>query len=240
MRFLSPVFRWVIMAAMSIPPLFAEVPLPFAGDFDDQAPWQLLGEPLTQALGALPSERIEISLSPDFYLRGDRIAIGAGTRIHPTAVIEGPVSIGADVTIKSGVYLRGGCWIGDGSLIGANTEVKRSIFLPGAKAPHLSYVGDSILGSGVNLGAGTILSNFRHDGGEVHLTDGDEAIVTARRKLGAILGDGVNTGCNCVLHPGCIVGAGTSIYPGVQLRPGVYPPQSIIKLRQEIEIVSRR
>ncbi|MGE5234105.1 MAG: UDP-N-acetylglucosamine pyrophosphorylase, partial [Acidobacteriota bacterium] len=91
------------------------------------------------------------------------------------------------------------------------------------------------------LGAGTILSNFRHDAAEIRipLADGTR-LPTGRRKLGAILGDSVLTGCNAVLHPGTIVGRETEIYPGAQLRPGVYPAASIVKLRQELEVVEKR
>ena len=151
------------------------------------------------------------------------IVIGRGARIQPGAFIEGPIRIGRDVVIRTGAYLRGGNWIGDNCVVGANTEVKRSIFLPGAKAPHLSYVGDSILGSGVNLGAGSVLSNLRHDGRQIAIPIGDSQLPTGRRKLGAILGDRVLTGCNCVLFPGVVVGRASQIYPGVQLRAGVYP-----------------
>lgn len=226
--------------ALRLPPLFADLPAEFADHYDPEAPWSLLGEPLEDLLAALPSERIEIRLSPDVHLAGDRIAIGKGTRIGPGAMIEGPAFIGRDVEIRPGAYLRAGVWIGDGCLVGASTEVKHAILLPGAHAPHLNYVGDSILGSGVNLGAGTILSNFRHDGGEVRIPPGagggGPTFGTGRRKLSAILGDRVKTGCNCVMNPGIVVGRDTRIYPGVQLRPGVYPAESIIKLRQEIVI----
>jgi bifunctional N-acetylglucosamine-1-phosphate-uridyltransferase/glucosamine-1-phosphate-acetyltransferase GlmU-like protein len=228
----------------ALPHLFAELPAVFAGRYDPEAPWALLGEPLTEVLDALPSDAIEIRPLPDVHLAGDRIAIGRGTRIHPTAVIEGPVWIGRDVEIRPGAYIRGGAWIGDRCIVGANTEIKCAILFPGAHAPHLNYVGDSILGSRVNLGAGTILSNFRHDGQEIHIpthsAGNGRSLATGRRKLGAILGDGVLTGCNSVLHPGCVVGRGTQIYPGVQLRPGVYPEASLVKLRQEIEIVPMR
>jgi bifunctional N-acetylglucosamine-1-phosphate-uridyltransferase/glucosamine-1-phosphate-acetyltransferase GlmU-like protein len=220
---------------MQMPDLFAELPEVFAAAFDRERPWRLLAESLAAALDALPSERIEIGLSPDIHLSGDQIVIGPGTAIHPTVVIEGPIFIGAGVTIRPGAYLRGGCWLGAGAIVGANTEVKHSVFLPGAKAPHLAYVGDSILGSGVNLGAGTILSNFRHDGRDIEVSLEGERLPTGRKKLGAILGDRVLTGCNSVLHPGCIVGAGTEIYPGVQLRSGVYAANKIIKLRQRLE-----
>jgi NDP-sugar pyrophosphorylase family protein len=90
------------------------------------------------------------------------------------------------------------------------------------------------------LGAGTILSNFRHDGREIRIPEGGARIPTGRRKLGAVLGDGVNTGCNCVLHPGVIVGSGSQLYPGVHLRPGIYGAQLLIKLRQQLELVAKR
>lgn len=223
----------------SIPQLFGSVPEALSAGFDPERPWELLGEALDEILANLPSDAIEIALTPDAHLAGDRIAIGAGTRIYPGAVIEGPIWIGRDVQIRPGAYLRPGNWIGDGSIVGTNTEVKRSIFLPGAKAPHKNYVGDSILGSGVNLGAGTVLANFRHDGAEIRIPSGTGRLSTGRRKLGAILGDEVLTGCGAVLHPGVILGRGSQIYPGVQLRPGLYPADSIVKLRQQIDIVAR-
>ncbi|HYX22984.1 MAG TPA: glucose-1-phosphate thymidylyltransferase [Thermoanaerobaculia bacterium] len=225
-----------------IPALFAELPDAFAGRFDPEAPWALLGDALDEVLASLPSSDVQSGLSPDVHLAGDRIVICSGARLHPSVVIEGPVFIGRDVEIRPGAYIRGGCWIGDRCVIGANTELKRAILLPHAKVPHLNYVGDSILGRDVNLGAGTILSNFRHDGGRIRIP-ADPAntarLDTGRRKLGAVLGDGVLTGCNCVLHPGTVVGRGTQIYPGVQLRPGIYPAGSIVKLKQELEIVVR-
>src|SRR6185436_18381740 len=131
-----------------MPPLFAELPDPFADQLDPSAPWALLGEALDMVLDAVPSDDIRIRLSPDVHLAGDRVVICPGTRIGPGAVIEGPVYIGRDVEIRPGAYIRGGVWIGDGCVVGASTEIKRAILLPHAKAPHLNYVGDSILGSG--------------------------------------------------------------------------------------------
>jgi len=226
--------------ATTVPLLFENLPQEFVGDFDPSRPWDLLGEVLDDLLAQLPSSSIDIAMTPDAHVYGDRIAIGAGTRIYPGAVIEGPVWIGRDVQIRPGAYLRPGNWIGDGCIVGTNTEIKRSILFPGAKAPHKNYVGDSILGSGVNLGAGTILANFRHDGSEIRIPHGGERVATGRRKLGAVLGDRVKTGCNSVLNPGSIVGLDSQIYPGVQMRPGFYPAGSIVKLRQQIEIVSYR
>lgn len=222
------------------PPLFEAIPPDFEPIYDPDAPWDLLGHGLDEALSSLPSSAIDSPLSPEVHLLGDRIVIGRGVRIQPGALIEGPIRIGRDVVIRTGAYLRGGNWIGDNCVVGANTEVKRSIFLPGAKAPHLSYIGDSILGRGVNLGAGSVLSNLRHDGRQIAIPVRDSQLPTGRRKLGAILGDGVLTGCNCVLFPGVVVGRASQIYPGVQLRSGVYPAGCLVKLRQELEIVQLR
>ena len=221
---------------MKLPELWRDLPTALLAELDPAAPWSLLGDGLDRILAALPSEAIEIRLSPDAHLLGDRIAIGRGTRLFPGAVIEGPVRIGADCEIRPGAYIRGGCWLGDGCVVGASTELKRAILLDGAKAPHLNYVGDSILGAGVNLGAGTVLSNFRHDGREILIPLPDGRLATGRRKLGAILGDGVLTGCNAVLHPGAVVGRETQIYPGVQLRSGVYPARSVVKLKQTLVV----
>ncbi|MBV8202932.1 MAG: UDP-N-acetylglucosamine diphosphorylase [Acidobacteria bacterium] len=226
----------------TLPRLFDSLPDPFAATFEPDAPWALLGGPLDEVLAGLPSSAIAVRLLPEVHLAGDGIVIGRGARIHPGVVLEGPLYIGRDVEIRPGAYVRGGAWIGDGCVVGASTEIKRAILLPGARAPHLNYVGDSILGAGVNLGAGTILSNFRHDGREVRIGAASAAgggIASGRRKLGAVLGDGVLTGCNCVLHPGVVVGRETHLYPGVQLRAGVYPERSVVKLRQDLETVAR-
>ncbi len=221
-----------------LPELFAGLPEALAAAFDAGRPWSILDAPLDELLATLPSARIAGRVHPGAHLLGDRIVLGKGSRIAPGAVVEGPVWIGEDVEIRVGAYLRGGCWIGDGCVVGANVEMKRAILFPGAHAAHLNYVGDSILGCDVNLGAGVILSNFRHDGREIAIPAGSgERLATGKRKLGAILGDAVAVGCNSVLNPGTIVGARSQIYTGVQLRSGIYPADSLIKLRQELAIV---
>lgn len=220
-----------------LPPLFAEIPEAFADLYESDAPWALLGEPLDEVLAALPSSEIHVRPLPEVHLVGDRIVICPGVRLHPNVVIEGPAFIGRDVEIRPGAYIRGGVWIGDGCVIGANVEVKRAILFSKAKAPHLSYVGDSVLGRDVNLGAGTILSNFRHDAGEIRIGRGGP--LSGRKKLGAVLGDRVLTGCNSVLNPGVVVGRGTQIHPGVVLRPGIYPADSVIRERRAVEVAPR-
>jgi NDP-sugar pyrophosphorylase family protein len=224
-------------AASALPELWRELPAPFAAAYDPLRPWALLGVPLDQALAALPESAIEVALDPRVVLAGERIAIGAGTRIAPGATLHGPLRIGRDCEIRTGALLRGGVWLGDGCVVGANVEVERAILLDRARAPHLSYVGDSILGREVNLGAGTVLSNFRYDGAEISIPCADGRLATGRRKLGALLGDGVATGCNAVLNPGTIIGARTRLTPGVQLRSGVWPADVFVRLRQEPELV---
>ncbi len=220
-----------------LPPLFGRLPAPFDGRLDPARPWDLLEAPLDEILAALPSSELAGRIDRRAILVGDRIVVARGARVGPGAILEGPIYVGEDAEIRAGAYLRGGCWLGPGAIVGASSEVKRAIFLAGARAPHLNYVGDSVLGRDVNLGAGTVLSNFRHDGAEIAIPWRDERLRTGRRKLGAILGDGVATGCNSVLNPGTIVGAGTQIYTGVQLRSGVYPAGVVIKLRQQLEVL---
>jgi NDP-sugar pyrophosphorylase family protein len=227
-------------APLRLPELWSALPPALAQAWDPSAPWALLGGPLDALLATLPDRDLAEPVGAHVHLLGGRIVIGRGARIAPGVVLEGPLWLGDDVEIRTGAYVRGGCWVGDHCRIGANTEVKRSILLPAAKAPHLNYVGDSILGSDVNLGAGTVLSNFRHDGRQIVVPDGAARIDTGRRKLGALLGDGVKTGCNSVLHPGVIVGRETEIYPLVQLRAGIYPAHSIVKLKQDLEVIRKR
>ena len=139
--------------------------------------------------------------------------------VHRTAVIEaaahliGPCLIEAGAVVRHAAYVRSWTWACKDSVIGHCTEVKHSVLLPGAKAPHFNYVGDSILGAGVNLGAGVKLSNLRHDGGEVHVWIDDQRVGTGVRKFGAVLGDGVQVGCNAVTNPGCVLAPGSTVDP---------------------------
>lgn len=143
-----------------------------------------------------------------------QITIGDGAVIEPGAVIlEGPVFIGPGAHVRSGAYIRGAAYVGRGAVVGHATEVKNSILLAGAKAPHFNYVGDSILGHDVNLGAGAILSNFRLDGRPIKVTWDGKRVDTGMRKLGAIVGDGCSVGCNVVTNPGTILLPGAHVLP---------------------------
>jgi UDP-N-acetylglucosamine diphosphorylase / glucose-1-phosphate thymidylyltransferase / UDP-N-acetylgalactosamine diphosphorylase / glucosamine-1-phosphate N-acetyltransferase / galactosamine-1-phosphate N-acetyltransferase len=169
-------------------------------------------------------------IMPGVYLFDDRIIIGPRTVVEPGALIKGPTVLGAGVEVRQGAYLRGNCLVGDGCVVGHATEVKSSIMLEGAKAGHFAYIGDSILGRDVNLGAGTKLANLKMVRGSVSFAFGREHYDTGRRKLGAILGDGAETGCNSVTSPGTLMGPGSVVYPGVAVPTGYYPARSHLRL----------
>lgn len=181
---------------------------------------------------------------------GDRpIVIEAGARIEPGAFVHGPAYIGAGAVVRHGAFVRENVILLAGSVLGHASEAKNSLFLPGAHAPHFNYVGDSILGHRVNLGAGTKLSNLgimsekdpvTGKRPSIHLHINGDRYDTGLAKLGAILGDDVQTGCNSVLNPGCLVGRNTLVYANASLRKGYHPAHSIIKLRQTIRRVERR
>lgn len=140
--------------------------------------------------------------------------------IHPTAqicesaIIESPSYVGPNTIIRHGAYLRGGSWICEGALVGNSSEIKNSILLPYSKAPHFNYVGDSIVGFGANLGAGVKLSNVRIDrkGVAITLEDGTK-VDSGLMKMGAIIGDGSQLGCNVVTNPGVIIPPNSMIKP---------------------------
>ena len=157
-----------------------------------------------------------------------RVEIGRGAVVEPFALVKGPAWIGGRAQVRHGAYIRGSVWVGEGAVVGHTTEVKNSIFLDGAKAGHFAYVGDSILGAGSNLGAGTKLANLRLDGRNVRIGPGPLAPDSGRRKLGALLGDGCQTGCNSVLNPGSVLGKGSLVAPNATVRPGIHPPGSVL------------
>ncbi|MDD7983733.1 hypothetical protein PQO01_02080 [Lentisphaera marina] len=139
---------------------------------------------------------------------------GEGTKILPGVFIEGNVIIGKNCKIGPNCYIRGNTSIGDNCHIGQSVEIKNSLIMNNTNVGHLSYIGDSVLGDKVNLGAGTISSNLRHDGANHRSEFHGELIDTGRRKFGVIVGDGVHTGINTSFYPG------RKLYPGVTTLPG--------------------
>ena len=205
-----------------------------AAVFEPQQPiWSALGDALKAYLESWNDWSIATDLPAGVHLLGEQIAIAEGCHIEPGAVIVGPAILGPGASLRTGAYVRSNVIIGAGAIVGAHSEVKGSIMLPGAKAPHQAYVGDSILGRDVNLGAGTILSNVKNVGSEVTFRHHGEVVHTGLRKLGAILGDGCKTGCNSVLNPGVLMGPGCVTYTNASLRGGYYPPRTLVKVRQD-------
>ena len=161
-------------------------------------------------------------LMPGAFLYDDTVIIGSGSIVEPGALIKGPAIIGKDTEVRQGAYMRGDCLVGDGCVVGHATEMKASIMLNGAQAGHFAYIGDSILGKDVNLGAGTKLANLKMIPGEVAVRSDRELLKTGRRKLGAILGDHTETGCNSVTSPGTLLSSRSIVYPGVSVPGGYY------------------
>ena len=160
---------------------------------------------------------------------GGGIHLSPGCKIEPGALIKGPTVIGPGSEVRQGAYLRGGCLIGKGCVVGHTTEVKNSVMLDGAKAGHFAYLGDSILGRKVNLGAGTKLANLKIIDKPYHLKIDDKTHVIERRKFGAILGDGCETGCNSVTNPGTILGKRCLVAPCTSVPAGYHTRRTVIR-----------
>ena len=161
--------------------------------------------------------------------KGNRIRIGKGVLIEPGAFIKSPTIIGDQTEVRHGAYIRGNCLIGRNCVVGHVTEVKHTIFLDGAKAGHFAYLGDSILGNQVNLGAGTKLANLRFIKGDISITTAGATVKTGLRKMGAVLGDQVQTGCNSVTNPGTLLGKKSMVIPNTTVPAGYHPDGSLIR-----------
>ncbi|MFO7775273.1 MAG: sugar phosphate nucleotidyltransferase [Candidatus Hydrogenedentota bacterium] len=182
-------------------------------------PWHLL-EANEFLLNDMLRPSIEGEVSTAAHIMG-AVAIGRGTNVRPGAVIEGPSIIGANCVIGPNCWIRLGTSIADSCKIGQGVEIKNSIIMDNTAVPHLSYVGDSILGEGVNLGCGTITANLRHDGSSVKCLVKGQPIDTGRRKLGAIMGDGVHTGIHTSIYPGRKLWPHTATAPGAVVQHDV-------------------
>lgn len=175
--------------------------------------WEALPK-LKDYIQTLNLGTIEGNVSDRAYLINEsQIFIGKGSVVEPGAYIEGPCWIGENCTVRHGAYIRGNVITGNECVLGHDSEFKHSILFNGSQAAHFAYVGDSILGNNINLGAGTICANLKLNRQPVSITIGNERYATGLRKLGAILGDQAQTGCNAVLNPGTVFGKGALCYP---------------------------
>ena len=150
---------------------------------------------------------------------GPHVVLGADVTVEPHVYIKGPALIGDRTEIRHGTYIRENVIIGRDCVIGKSAEIKHAIVMDGAKASHWNYVGDSILGFDVNLGAGVKLSNKKITNDEIRIRDIDGTVYqTGLQKLGAIIGDGTQIGCNAVLNPGILLGKRCLVYPLTSVR----------------------
>ncbi len=198
---------------------------------DTEFAWQILAK-----LDSFTAEIKDLRLGkihPTAVIEGN-VHIAESAVIGPHVYIQGPAWIAENAQVKHAAYLRAGVVLASAAEVGAKTEVKRSLFLNSAKAAHLNYVGDSILGHKVNLGAGVKLANFKTFGTNIKIANYE----TGLRKLGAMLADNVSIGCNAVTVPGTIVGKRTIIY-NLAMARGVIAADSILKLRQQFELSKR-
>ena len=219
--------------------------------FQDKLPWQILEKGFkenwiqehmvpnaskieTQGGLVLKTQEIPVGngifkVISGSYIEASNIEFREGVVVEPGAYVSGPSIIGEGTVIRHGAYIRGGVLTGKNCVLGHTTEVKSSIFCDEAKAGHFAYIGDSILGNSVNLGAGTKISNLKMTNDEIVLRLDEESVKTGLRKMGAIIGDRCETGCNSVLNPGVLLGPKSMVYPAIAVRKKYYGPRSIVK-----------
>jgi len=174
-------------------------------------PWELLAANEWK----LPEldRRIDGEVRGDADLRGT-VVVESGAVIEPGVVVEGPALVREGAHVGPNAYVRGATLVGEDCRVGHGVEVKNSLLMEDAAVPHVSYVGDSLLGPSVNLGAGTQVANLRHDGADVVQTVKGERVSTGRRKYGVVAGEGVKTGVNTSIDPGTVLSPGATIRPG--------------------------
>ena len=191
-------------------------------------PWEVLADIsdfIVQLGSTLPED--------EFEKRGENVWIAKDAKVFPSAYIGGPCIIDHGAEIRHCAFIRGSAIVGKNAVVGNSTELKNSILFDNVQTPHYNYVGDSVLGYKAHMGAGSITSNVKSDKTLVVIKSAEESIETGRKKVGAILGDFVEIGCNSVLNPGTVLGRNASVYPTSCVR-GVVPENSIYKDKDNI------
>lgn len=184
-----------------------------------------------EALKGISSFIIELGnkLSPDEYDNpSENVWVHKTAKVFPTAYLGAPCIIGAETEVRHGAFIRGSALVGKNCVVGNSVELKNVILFDNVQTPHYNYVGDSILGYKSHMGAGSITSNVKSDKTNVIIKCGEKKIETGIKKIGAMLGDCVEVGCNSVLNPGTVIGRNSNIYPTSSVR-GVIPSDSIYK-----------
>lgn len=171
---------------------------------------------------------ISKTLNNDYQEISPNVFVHKSVKIDKSATIIGPCLVLENSEIRVNAYIRGNVIIGKNCVIGNSTELKNAILFDEVKVPHFNYIGDSLLGYKVHFGAGSLTSNVKSDESNVTLMINSEKIKTNRKKIGALVGDKVEIGCNAVLTPGTIIGKNTTIYPLVMVR-GEIQENKIVK-----------
>ena len=174
------------------------------------------------------------TLDPALYeQRGEDIWVARDAVVFPSAYLSGPLIIDRGTEVRHCAFIRGSAIVGKGAVVGNSTELKNVILFDNVQVPHYNYVGDSILGYKSHMGAGSITSNVKSDKLLVVVKDGAEQVETGRKKVGAMLGDRVEVGCNSVLNPGTVIGPDSNVYPTSCVR-GVIPASHVYKAKDHI------
>ena len=174
------------------------------------------------------------TLNPEIYeQRGENIWVAKSAKVAPTACLNGPLIVDEEAEIRHCAFVRGNAIVGKGAVVGNSTELKNVVLFNKVQVPHYNYVGDSILGYKAHMGAGSITSNVKSDKTLVVIKAMGNPIETGLKKVGAMLGDNVEVGCNSVLNPGTVIGNNSNVYPTSCVR-GVIPANSIHKNSGEI------
>jgi NDP-sugar pyrophosphorylase family protein len=191
-------------------------------------PWQALGgisDFITSFGQTLPEDK--------FDHPAENVWIAKSARVFPSAYIAGPCIIDEEAEVRHCAFIRGSAIVGKNAVVGNSVELKNVVLFDGVQVPHYNYVGDSVLGYKAHMGAGSITSNVKSDKELVIIKNGNELIGTGRKKVGAIIGDHVEVGCNSVLNPGTVIGRCSNIYPLSSVR-GAVPENSIYKNADDI------
>ena len=191
-------------------------------------PWEVLPD-----IGEFIEKLGETLPESEYIKKNGNIWIARDAKISTTVAVKGPVIIGKKAEIRHCAYIRGNVIIGEGAAVGNSTELKNVILFNKVQVPHYNYVGDSILGYKAHFGAGAITSNIKSDRSPVYIRYNGEKIETELIKVGAMVGDYVEVGCNSVLNPGTVVGRETNIYPLSMVR-GYVPAKSIYKKKGDV------
>jgi NDP-sugar pyrophosphorylase family protein len=168
------------------------------------------------------------TLGDDYEEVSPQVWVHKTATVAPTAYLGAPCIIGANTEVRHCAFIRGSALVGENCVVGNSVELKNVILFDNVQTPHYNYVGDSILGYHSHMGAGSITSNVKSDKTNVVIKNGKEQVETGLRKMGAMLGDYVEVGCNSVLNPGTVIGKNSNIYPLSCVR-GVVPQNSILK-----------